>query len=127
MKTLDEVRERVEHARDDFEDSFMCQLCDGVHPLMAFIPEMYKEECKDECLDLTTENVIAQMQAYIDFAYEKAEGQRGISASRSMWRYKQWLWILEDTEIDCDDFCDYGISALGLISEKYNLTPEVTA
>ena len=121
MKTIDEVKAQIKLDIDDSIGRLMIGMCGGFHPLSDFVIECFKPEHIDKVTPLTKENVIEKMQSYIDFALEKAYNQRGISTSRSMWKFKKWLWVLEDPEIDCDEYLDYGISNLEKIAEKYNL------
>ena len=120
MRTVNEIKERVEQQLEDSIESVMIQLC-RMHPLQEYVPEFYIKGHQDKATLLTRENIIAQMQDYIDFAFEKAENQRGISAERSIWKFKQWLWVLEDDSIPMDNYCDYGIGILKCIAEKYKL------
>ena len=61
---------------------------------------------------------------YLEFAYGKAENERGLSANRSMLHFKTWIW-LDDPEFydkiipEIDDYYDYGISVLDSISKHY--------
>ena len=65
-----------------------------------------------------------QILEYLPFAYDKAEGQRGLSAARSLLHFKTWIW-LDDPEFydeiisEIEDYYDYGIPVLDKISEKY--------
>lgn len=121
MRSVNELKEKIKHDLDDQIECVMIELCSGFHPLSDFVKECYKPEHADKVVELTKENVIAEMQEYIDFAFEKAHDMRGISANRSMWKFQQWLWVLEDEEIDCTDFYDYGIQNLERIVKKYGL------
>lgn len=121
MKTTDEVKAQVKSDINDPIERVMIELCNGFHPLSDFVVECFKPEYKDQVTPLTRENIINEMQGYIDFAFEKAHGNRGISASRSMWKFEKWLWVLEDNKIDCSNYHDYGISNLEKIAEKYDL------
>ncbi|MCK4518367.1 hypothetical protein KAT92_06325 [Candidatus Babeliales bacterium] len=122
MRTLDEVKTKVEADIADPIESVMVALCSGIHPLELFHPDFYKPEYKDDALAITKENVISEMREYINFAMGKAIDQRGISANRSIWKFKQWLWLLEDDEITNFDFNDYGYKLLFKIAKKYDLT-----
>ena len=68
-----------------------------------------------------------EILGYLDFAYEKAENQRGISAARSMLHFRTWIW-LDDEEFYnkviglIDNYTNYGIPALDMISQHYNYT-----
>jgi hypothetical protein len=71
-----------------------------------------KKEPKNEILD------------YLDFAYSKAEDERGLSAARSMLHFKSWIWLDDDKFYNeiidlIDNYTDYGIPALDKISEHY--------
>lgn len=72
----------------------------------------------------------AKILGYLEFAYNKAENQRGISAGRSMLHFKTWIW-LDDPDfygkiIDkIDDYTDYGIPALDEISKHYGYVKAV--
>ena len=121
MRTLDEIKEKVEKDLNDPIESVMVGLCSGIHPLVLFHPDYYKPECKDDVLAITKEHVLTEMQDYIDFAIGKAVDQRGISAERSIWKFKQWLWLLEDDEITDFDFDDYGYKLLMEIARRYSL------
>lgn len=72
----------------------------------------------------TRENVIATMLGYMPFAWEKANGERGLSAARSMYHYTNWLWLLgNEDELnlaeEIGDYDDYGKTNLRTICEKY--------
>jgi hypothetical protein len=77
-----------------------------------------------EAAPLSREAVIGQMRDYMDFAWEKATGHRGISSGRSVQKYGAWLWILKDAELvafaaDDDNYPQYGAPILAAICEKY--------
>ena len=81
-------------------------------------------EAGEEKWEATKETPKEKILDYLEFAYEKAEGERGISASRSMLHFKTWIWLDDDkfyNEIISDivDYSDYGISVLDKISGHY--------
>lgn len=61
---------------------------------------------------------------YLDFAYMKAEDERGLSACRSLLHLKTWIW-LEDKEFydkiidEIENYYDYGLPVLKKISKHY--------
>lgn len=65
---------------------------------------------------LTAEGVLKEMGEYMPFAWEKAAGERGISALRSVAKYRAWLWLLgrDDLleEMDKREYNDYGKAIL---------------
>lgn len=124
MKNLTEIEERVDaHLKDDFQ-CLMVQTCGGVHPLMLWHPKYYKKKHKAQVLPLTEKSVNKKIREYLPFAWKKANGERGISSERSIWKFKQWLWLLEDSEIlafasDNENYPFYGKPILAQIEEKY--------
>lgn len=72
------------------------------------------------------EFILQALAHYLAFAWEKALEKRGISASRSIDKLRQWLWLLGDDELCavCDDdamYPPYGIPILRRIAAKYEL------
>jgi hypothetical protein len=67
----------------------------------------------------TEENIKAKMSGYLEFAFNKAENERGLSAGRSMDHYSAWIWLLdkEDHFGDVTDYHSYGIPHLYKIKE----------
>lgn len=88
-----------------------------------FLKESSKpEEWKQ--YDYTEEAVIKEMENYMTFAWEKARGERGISASRSIMHFQHWLFLLGDDEMlkfaeDDGNYSMYGKPILTKICEKY--------
>ena len=119
MKTLKEIEDKIEDDLKNSVESMMISLSSGIHPLMYYVKKYLIEGAEPDILN--RENVIDKMQNYINFAYEKAYDQRGISASRSMWKFSQWLWVLDDDEMDCENYDNYGIGVLDQIVSKYGL------
>lgn len=121
MKSLREIKERIEGQRQDKVESMMISMS-NYHPLMVYHSDYIKEGCEPD--PLTEEAVIEEMRGYMEFALGKAYNERGISASRSVWKYVQWLWVLEDKELlafaeDDDNYPMYGMPVLQRICDKY--------
>lgn len=71
----------------------------------------------------TEDEVRKQLKDDVEFAFEKAYNQRGISASFMHAVVKMWMWVLEDDELkDGEDFDDYGVSYLRRVAVNYGLT-----
>jgi len=123
MRSIEDIKQRVLGAGAG--DRLMEQMSSG-HPLAIFVPEFIKEEYQDDVLEITEENVIAEMKSYMDFAFSKAYGCRGISSSRSIWKFTQWLWLLEDELLefaeDDDNYPMYGVPILRKICKKFGFT-----
>lgn len=69
----------------------------------------------------TEENIKAELAEDLEFAFEKALGQRGISSALMYQVVKMWLWILEDPLADFDDYFPYGLPLFKAVAAKYNL------
>ena len=123
MRTIDEVLERAKNY-----NGFFC-----LEDLLDFLPveligPFYKEGSdfsKRETKKLEKDVVIECMKEYMPFAIDKANNQRGISASRSIEHFINWLWLIEDKEMldfaSCEgNYSPYGIPILEAISKKYN-------
>lgn len=77
-----------------------------------------------------TPKTVAQLREkaiqYMDFAWQKANNCRGISASRSISHYQAWLWLLGETWGDSlfDEYEFYGKPQLVRICEHFGLDPK---
>lgn len=120
MKTLQQVKEMYKSKTIDGRD---------LSRLMQFIPE---EELKDFGLELkdeyvgthkhiefTKENVLIQLAKDVDFGFEKALNQRGISAGLMAEVVQMWNWILEEGLEDFDDYPMYGLPIFKATAIKY--------
>jgi len=65
------------------------------------------------------ENLLIQLKRDLEFAFEKALDQRGISASCMYVVVKMWLWILEDELSECEEYAQYGLPLLKKVAVKY--------
>lgn len=75
--------------------------------------------------ELTQDAVTERMRNYMEFAWGKALGHRGISASRSVAKMRAWLWVLADDELvtfaEADEnYENYGAPILWRICENYD-------
>lgn len=78
-------------------------------------------------LPRTVNNVLAVMRDYMSFALDKAADHRGISASRSIEHFRNWLWLIEDEDpkysaalsflSDNRNYPQYGVPILKKICE----------
>lgn len=83
-------------------------------------PESKEEDWKHED---TNKSIAERVKSYMDFAWEKANRRRGLSASRSIEHFREMLWL--DSYNDFDDKLDhlykfYGKTCLVLIAEMYS-------
>jgi hypothetical protein len=67
----------------------------------------------------TEENIIAQLKQDVDFGFDKALGQRGISAGLMYEVVKMWMWVLDDPLQDHDSYAMYGLPLFKAVAVKY--------
>ncbi len=74
----------------------------------------------------TQESIMARMKDYMEFAWDKANNCRGISASRSIAHYVAWIWLYGDDEFAKEiegafdhNYEYYGKDILAKICDKY--------
>ena len=79
-----------------------------------------KKFLEESGLEMTPEN---ELRSYMDFAWEKANGRRGLSANRSLFHMRAWLWLEGVPWADevFDDYQFYGKPALVRICEHYGI------
>lgn len=126
IRTQEEIKERFDQADDLFGtqkgDLISYMTFENAKP---YLKEEYVKQVEsgEEKWEQSTDPK-KDILEYLDFAYDKAEGERGLSAGRSMLHFKTWIW-LESKEfyneiIDLiDNYTSYGIPALDKISEHY--------
>lgn len=106
MRTQQEIRDRAKaRATDDFfgfEISEYLRALD-VDSLNALRGTVLKDDADVSGItpDLINDEAIRKHAIdYMAFAWGKANGFRGISASRSMSHYKAWLWMLGQDQFE---------------------------
>ena len=78
------------------------------------------EENWEEAQTWNAENIEADMRRALDFAFEKAIGQRGISASLMHTVMTMWLWVIQDQDLlDECYYTNYGLPDLYRIRDKH--------
>lgn len=122
-KTLDEVRAYAKEleASPHHEDA----LNFGWLALIELLPETYT---KGEPPPFTDAGLIEHMRDYLAFAFEKAIDHRGLSAIRSVQKFRAWLWVL-GVELDTSDYPSYGVPILKRVAALLgvDLPPEIAA
>lgn len=92
-----------------------------------YLKEDVTEETWAAAAMCTKEAVLEQMRKYYDFAWEKANDCRGISANRSILHYVAWIWLIGDHEFLAEiqkmyeDYHFYGKPILEKIGDRYGL------
>ena len=123
MKTIEIVKSQYKSETLDGRD---------LSRLMRFIPEddlkafglKLKEEYKGKHkhIKLTRRSVLSQLKKDVEFGFEKALNQRGLSASMMAEVVMMWNWILEEGLEDYDinsGYAQYGLPLLKATALKY--------
>ena len=76
--------------------------------------------------ELTQEAMLKEMEEYMEFAWGKANDERGISANRSIQHYIAWTWLAGDRDLSAEverlyaeEYDFYGKPILRKICEFY--------
>lgn len=120
MKTLEQVKKEYKSKTIDGRD---------LSRLAQFIPEKelidfgleLKEEYKGShtSIEFTKENILNQLKEDVEFGFEKALDQRGISAGMMYEVVSMWNWVLEDGLEDFTDYAQYGLPLFKATAVKY--------
>jgi hypothetical protein len=120
MKTLEQIKNQYQSQTIDGRD---------ISRLMQFIPEqdlnLFGIELKDEWVGkhdhkpFTKENILLQLKEDVEFGFEKALNQRGISSSLMYSVVAMWNWILEEGLEDFNDYAQYGLPLFKATAIKY--------
>ena len=131
MRTDSEILERIEKVGSN--DLFGVEKSNLIEALSfdaakLFLKADYQVESERKGWEnqriSTKDSLITTMNNYFEFAVEKAEHHRGLSASRSINHFKAWLWLLMDDDLvafaeNDENHTNYGVPILNEISKKY--------
>lgn len=99
IRTQEEIVERIRWIEHNAEDLFgtrfqtIVMALDFEHAKPWLQPHVTKEIWDDG-----RETPHKEALRYFEFAIEKADGHRGLSAVRSLDHFREWLWLLTDKE-----------------------------
>jgi hypothetical protein len=123
MKTREQVLEAIA------EEKLKSNAIDGrdFSRLAQFFPESdlgkfgmeLKEGAEWEVRDFTEEEVKKQLAQDVEFGFEKALNQRGISSSLMYSCVKMWMWVLDDELQSFEDYAQYGLPLFKAVAVKY--------
>lgn len=122
-RTQEEILKRIEERKVDdflaFEIGEYVDFLDFNHA-QPFLKEGTKKEDWKYLTD-----PIKKMREYMDFAWDKANGCRGISANRSISHMVAWLWLAGEDEflkeLEDIEYEHYGKEKLIAICNKYKI------
>lgn len=123
MRTPQEILDRIQEVGpSDFMGIIRNDLVDFLefkHARQFLKETAIEKEWSEHYKKPTVENVKCAMRNYLDFAFKKAEDERGISAARSMDHYSAWIWLLGEEERfgNLQDYDRYGMPHLNNIKD----------
>lgn len=104
IRTTEEIKNKL---KEGFSTDFFGFGVQDIAEALSF--EDIKEMLTDEFLNNpnakeiweegrleTKQDVVNRMKNYLDFAWEKANDERGLSADRSIQHYIAWSWLIDD-------------------------------
>lgn len=132
MKNVDTIKQKISEGFEHDVFGF------GVDDLIEALPfEVAKEYLHEsflnkstaeeewEALRLKTDNVVKdKMFDYLSFAWDKADGCRGLSADRSIRHFAAWAWLIDDElynkieDMYENDYAPYGTPILTYLSNE---------
>lgn len=124
MRTCEEIVKRCKNSKSifgyDIEVLIQYLTFEQAKPLLK--PEATSEGWTD-VKPLNRETVLNDMREYMDFAWGKVINHRGISADRSVTKFKAWVWLLGDDDVlakmKLADYAQYGAPILKIVCEQY--------
>jgi len=127
MRTQQQILERIGQVADDFfgfQRNDLLGFLDYKHAKPFLKDETTKDEWENDGREKRDPREI--MIDYMDFAWDKANSKRGLSAARSMDHYTSWLWLDGDEELHktLSDYQFYGKPQLIEICEYLGLDAE---
>ncbi len=129
MRTQDEIVKRIEEVKSEdffgFETTDLLSALDYEHAKPYLKPDCTKEqwEAGFDSERYTPENARKHIREYLDFAWEKANDERGISARRSQSHFRAWMWLAGDDDVlarvEATEYDPYGKPKLDVIEAHY--------
>lgn len=78
-----------------------------------------KEEWDSTVKEFTKENILKQLKDDVEFGFEKALNQRGISSGLMHDVVRMWNWVLEEGLEDDEEYAYYGLPLFKKTAVKY--------
>jgi len=124
MKTINEILENYKDWETALDDRFGARLCLFLTVEQAAqIGFEFKEEYVKVHVPVewTRENILAQLKKDVEFGFEKALDQRGISSSLMFDVVLKWNRVLEEglENWSIDDYAMYGLPLFKATAVKY--------
>ena len=125
MKTINEIIENYKEYETYLDDRFGVRFAQF---LTINQIEQIGFKLKDKIIhnpkDFTKQLVLEQLKEDVEFGWEKACDERGISSSLMYDVVRSWCKVLENEFANFDNYYDYGKPLFKAVAEKYNWTLE---
>lgn len=123
MKTLDYVKNHIGEFEEDyiFDRRFTKRFIDFL-PVEEWEQFGFGYRGEDPYVpkEWTEENILAQLKRDVEFGYQKAINERGISSALMCLVVRAWCKVLENgLELDDDDTGYYSINQFTSVAEHY--------
>ena len=122
MKEISEILENYKEYETFLDDRFGKRFCYFLTTeQMTKIGFKLNEEIKDyKPKEWTKENILKQLKEDVEFGWEKACDERGISSSLMYEVVKSWCKVLENGLEDFDEYEPYGKPLFQSVANKYD-------
>jgi len=126
MRTQEEILERIKSVDDFFgtQKSDLINYLDFENAKEFLLEDFVKDVESGKKVWSPNTDPKKEILEYLEFAYDKAYGERGLSAGRSMAHFRTWIWLDDDKFYNqvvglIENYTNYGLPALDKISEHY--------
>lgn len=121
MKKISEILENYDEYATYLDDRFGKRLCSFLTiEQMKEIGFALNDENKDyKPKEWTEENILSQLKEDVEFGWEKACAERGISSSLMYEVVKSWCKVLENGLEEFDEYDAYGEPLFQAVADKY--------
>lgn len=123
MKKIKEILENYGDYEVFLDDRFGVRFCQflTVEEMNSIEFEYNDPEMANahEPKEWTEENILTQLKEDVEFGWEKACDERGISSNLMYEVVKKWCKVLENEFAEFDDYAPYGKPLFKAVAEKY--------
>ncbi len=125
-RTQDEIVARILASSSmlGFDHEVLVGALDFAHAKAFLNPEVTDEQWFED--GRGARNILADAGAYLEFAVSKIIGHRGISASRSVEKLREYAWLLGRDDVvaamDDEDYAQYGAPQVKAFADGMGLT-----
>lgn len=120
MKTIKEILDNYDEYKTDLEDRFGRRLTDFLTiEQCEKIGFVLNEGVIHEPIPFTRDNVLAELKRDVEFGWEKACDERGISSGLMHEVVCAWNKVLEEGLENFDDYNPYGKPTFKATADKY--------